>query len=365
MKINNKDATSEYLDLVNQPGLMDNVGDAFIDQSKGVALNKNQKLENALMSGFGHGVKGSADQARRAKLAWLEDQNKQIAMLDRDMKISLGKTAKRQADLTNIGADYLIDIKKISNMYGTGDYVGLNELTPLVYNDIAEKYPDLTKKYGKLLHVYGNNMIFEKGKDVKGYNIKDVFEPIIDTLPEEQRRELAPLMSLTARNKFEQSDLMENLTLEEKRANIDNKYSQTNYHNAQADKANYEMNNPKKEKGTIDPKKMEQDLDVLAEQIKLIGTKGEQGGFSRFMSEITPGHVYQLTPEQTQINTLGQLMRGQMFKAFGYRNETEFEQIPSISSNNTVEQNEAIVKQYKNLFLKNQQSQNYDLTDLQ
>ena len=57
------------------------------------------------------------------------------------------------------------------------------------------------------------------------------------------------------------------------------------------------------------------------------------------MSEITPGHTWQLTPEQTQIDTLGQLLRGQMFKAFGYRNETEFEQIPTISSNNSVKQN--------------------------
>jgi len=242
--MNNKDSTSQYADLVNQPGLMDNVGDAFIEQGRSPALNNNQKLGNALMSGFGHGMKGGANSARQEKLAWLQEQSKQVAMLDASMKISIGKTEAKKASFANYAMDNFGDLKKLNDQLGVGDEVGFNELTAIQVARFAQENPDITKGMGEYDHAYGDNVYFKKSGKVSPVNNKDFFAPLISTLPEEMQRELPNLMSATAKNKFQKSDLFQDLTLEEKRASIANQYSQANQHNANANKATQEMNNP-------------------------------------------------------------------------------------------------------------------------
>ena len=333
------------------------------------------------MSGLGHGIKGGANSARAEKLAWLEDQNKQLAMLDMSLKTSLGKSANLAAKKQEFADNYTPLVATWAEAVNNNDpraepmfsdlVSKASQTIPGMEGLVAYRWDPVkgegwllnskTKQYSKITADEIVSIIAPSAKAIYGDKWYEKFIPLNGGFAKDAEY---------AHNVNRQSTALE---LQSKQADISNKYSQANQHNAQANKTNYDMENPKKEKGTIDPKKMEQDLDVLAKQIKEIGTKGEQGGFSRTMSQITPGHIYQLTPEQTQIDTLGQLMRGQMFKAFGYRNETEFEQIPTISSNYTVEQNEAIVKQYKNLFLKSQQQgdsienpkDNNDLSDLQ
>ena len=89
-----------------------------------------------------------------------------------------------------------------------------------------------------------------------------------------------------------------------------------------------------------------------------------RGRFSNLLSKFTPGG-YIPNKEQAQINALGDVLRGKLFNTWGYRNQAEFEHVPSISADNPPEVNLEIIQTLKNLFanpeLENESSQQFDL----
>lgn len=364
MKSGYKDYLDQYTNLVNQPTWADNVGDAYSKAGSQPAQGASQRSTNALLLGVGAGLKGGAAQDRQQQLSPMLQQAGQITAKAAELEAQAQQEQSRQFAVQEFGQKYTPLVATFADLVNNNDPRSVIVFKDLIskagsipgYENLEAESWDASKGYGLAL----NTQTGEYRKITADEIISAIAPSAQAIYGDKWFEKFLPLNAGVAKDAqyaFNTNRQATELGLNEKRAGIANQYSQANQHNATAESTRHEMNNPEQEKGTIDPKKMEQDLSVLSQQITKIGKKGEQGGWSRVMSEVTPGHVYQLTPEQTQIDTLGQLMRGQMFKAFGYRNETEFEQIPTISSNNTVEQNQAIVKQYNNLFLKGQQGQ--------
>lgn len=73
-----------------------------------------------------------------------------------------------------------------------------------------------------------------------------------------------------------------------------------------------------------------------------------RGRASNFLSGWTPGG-YIPTKQQAQVNAMGDILRGKLFNTWGYRNQAEFEHVPSISADNPPEVNLEIIKTLKNL----------------
>lgn len=89
-------------------------------------------------------------------------------------------------------------------------------------------------------------------------------------------------------------------------------------------------------------------LDESERIIKAQGDKSQRGRLGRIAGTFLPGG-YQLNKEQSTINTLGDILRGKLFNAWGYKNQAEFEHVPSISADNPPEVNLAIIKQLKQM----------------
>jgi hypothetical protein len=89
-------------------------------------------------------------------------------------------------------------------------------------------------------------------------------------------------------------------------------------------------------------------LDESERIIREQGDKSQRGRLGRIAGKVLPGG-YQLNEEQSTINTLGDILRGKLFNAWGYKNQAEFEHVPSISADNPPEVNLAIIRQLKQM----------------
>jgi len=88
-----------------------------------------------------------------------------------------------------------------------------------------------------------------------------------------------------------------------------------------------------------------------------------RGNAKRFFNKFVPGGELPLTEEQAEINALGDVLRGKLFNAWGYRNQAEFEHVPSISADYPKETNLAIIKRLKSLLTQaNQKNEGLNLT---
>ncbi len=95
-------------------------------------------------------------------------------------------------------------------------------------------------------------------------------------------------------------------------------------------------------------------LNVAEEKINLLGEKGERGALKNLINHkyLSEGTQIPLSPEQVEIDTLGKVLKGQLFNKWGYRNEAEFKNVPTISVDNSKETNLTNIKLLKELLLK-------------
>lgn len=97
--------------------------------------------------------------------------------------------------------------------------------------------------------------------------------------------------------------------------------------------------------------------------IKSTDKDAHRGNAKRFFNKFVPGGELPLTEEQAEINALGDVLRGKLFNAWGYRNQAEFEHVPSISADYPKETNLAIIKRLKSLLAQaNQENDVLSLT---
>lgn len=88
-------------------------------------------------------------------------------------------------------------------------------------------------------------------------------------------------------------------------------------------------------------------------RIKQIGSKGERSIGTRMINKswLPTGGDLPLTPEQAEIQTIGDVLKGKLFNAWGYRNQAEFEHVPSVSPDNDVATNLNIIRSLKGMLL--------------
>lgn len=80
------------------------------------------------------------------------------------------------------------------------------------------------------------------------------------------------------------------------------------------------------------------------------GEEASRGRGSHILDKTLPGG-WRKNSSQAKIDTLGDVLRGKLFNAWGYKNQAEFNHVPSISSENSPEVNQEIIQQLKGLLL--------------
>lgn len=85
-------------------------------------------------------------------------------------------------------------------------------------------------------------------------------------------------------------------------------------------------------------------LDTANNLVEKLGTQGYRSPSQRIFANFKPGGA-QLSPEQQQIHTLGEILQGKLFHDWDYRSQAEFAHLPKISPENPPEVNKAIIKQ--------------------
>jgi hypothetical protein len=233
----NSGASSEanYYNILNRRTAVDDIGDAFSSQANRPALNGKQRMSNAMMAGMGAGLKASQTSIRDKKMQEVEGMLKEVVDQRVKLQSQLGKQQLTKASFANYAMDNYGDLKRWNDAEAAGDQQASNELGMVLFNRFAEQNPDMAKKMGKIDHVYGGKAYFDKDGKVGGMYIKDLLEPLISTLPEDQQKELSNLTSLTMRNKFKKTDLFDDAALNEKYANIKAHNASANQANAHAD----------------------------------------------------------------------------------------------------------------------------------
>lgn len=298
----NKSTESQYYDILNRRTAMDDIGDAFTQQANQPAINGKQKMTNALMAGVGAGFKASQTSIRDRKMQEVEASLKQV--VDQNMKLQkqLGETQLRKATLTNYAIKRKGDLKKLNDLYVSGDSAEFNELGGELFNELKRDHPELVGNMGDLLHMANGVAVFRKnGKNI-AIDVKDAFEPLVNALPtDEDKEEVAGLLALPIRRKIENKNFLEDLSIRDAEANITNKYAAANQANAHADYyrgetekiQNQRMNPPKYSDKTADHinktnidwinslmvenKTNERSADAYDKLAKIIETENESG----------------------------------------------------------------------------------------
>lgn len=85
-------------------------------------------------------------------------------------------------------------------------------------------------------------------------------------------------------------------------------------------------------------------LDNANNLVEKLGNQAYRSPSQRIFANFTPGGN-QLTPEQQQIHTLGEILQGKLFHDWEYKTQAEFEHLPKLSPENPPELNKAIINQ--------------------
>lgn len=231
-----KSPESQYADVINRRNGIDDMGDAFTDQSKYPAINAKQKMTNALMGGIGAGLKASQSSIRDRKLQELEEQQKEVIKYRMQLQQQYGQTKLREASIQGYALKRKTDFFRANDLYKDGKTAEFNELMGELYNDVRKEYPNLLPNMGKYLHSLNGVSVFEKPNGKKEVvDVKDAMQPFYDALPDEDKERMIDLVSLPIRRKIENKNLLEDLQIEKYQSDITTNYAGANKDNAHAD----------------------------------------------------------------------------------------------------------------------------------
>lgn len=251
MKSGYKESLDQYKDLVNQPTWADSMGDAFSSAGKGSAKHPEDHQANALLSGIGGGLKGTANEQRREQLSPMLEQAGQITA--EAAKIEAQNQMAQQYDLKvqEFGKRYTPLVAEFANAVNSNDPRSIIIFKDLVkkagmipgYENLEAESWDASKGYGLLLNTQTSEY-----RKITADEIISVIAPSAQAIYGEKWFEkFLPLNAGVAKDAeygFNTRRQATELGLDKERANIDNIRSQTKQHNASADKTNYEMSNP-------------------------------------------------------------------------------------------------------------------------
>lgn len=367
----NTDDIKTQIDLINQPTAGDAMAEGFLKQGSHPALGKAQSASNALMTGFGSGMKAAENRKRQEQLSPILKQigelNARTAYLKAQRQDQRIKALKVE-ELFKQNSFNLMNFSKANLVKDTN---ALNEISPALLRSYKQLFSD--KSIGAYSHTHDGTIFYENNDTGRidsvnvaqiiaqsGIDPKKIWGDDADTV-------MAGL-SAGAREKFKNTQELQRQQLEKGRADIDNTKAQTGLYEAKTGKAIHEVN---KQPDVITPEEAvtQETINLQKDAIKEIynsrtadnfyksamktaegvletakknPNKYERNLFSRAFDK--EGDNIRLNESQERLHTVGTEIKGAMFKRFGYRNETEFENLPDISPNKTVQQNIAALE---------------------
>ena len=249
MKSGYKESLDQYKDLVNQPTWADSMGDAFSSAGKGSAKHPEDHQANALLSGVGGGLKGAANEQRREQLSPMLEQAGQITAKAAEIEAQTQIATQSKMQVTQLFQQTAVPIAQLSQASLAGDINASNQLAKGVYARFKQGLGDAGM--GDFDHYHNGTIYYENPESgvIEGRNIVGLmYQAGINPL--EIWGQDAPMieagLSAGAKKNYENTEQMRQLEMQGKQADVANKYSQVNYHNAQTGKLENEMNNPEK-----------------------------------------------------------------------------------------------------------------------
>lgn len=194
--------TKDYYDILNRRKPIDRAADAFTgaaDQMR--PTNNAQRQEANMLRGFGAGLGMSGDFVREQKLKEIEDQAKELSTLDYELKMSSGQNKVRQEKLIGFYNNYRSDLQMANDYLKNGDYDALDMLIPT----LSAGYEKATgNKIGKFVGSYNGVVTFDVGGgNYQTMSIKDMMNPLMDVIPENERGSYDAFMNTYQKKDFE------------------------------------------------------------------------------------------------------------------------------------------------------------------
>lgn len=226
---------SDYSDILNRKKTSDKLGDAFSKQADSMRpMNVGQRREQALLRGLGVGLNN--DDEREAKLAELEEDYKQVDMLNRQLQMSSGKNQLTKAQNENFFLSNRNDLATMNGFLANGDFEAVNLMSPT----LIENYKKITgRDIGEYAYSRNGKIYLENGKgEVKGQYLAEILQGII---PESEQMNFPELLTYNSKQAVQAKMDEQRLKNEQIRAAIDASYASAELHRSQGYKARNEM----------------------------------------------------------------------------------------------------------------------------
>lgn len=245
---------SDYTNLVNQNGFLDGLADPLMAQGNSAPRNQGDRETNALLAGFGGGLKGVANQQRTDKLAEIREMSRQIAMLDSSYKIQMGEIEATKAETANFTMKYQRELMSLAKAQEAGDQVAVNKIAGKIFNAAAQSIGGFKDTYGDFSHAYDGYVYYEKDGEVGGVSLKEmVGELPVNEVFGARAEELGPLLNATYQKQFQETNFLKEQAMQEaelKNRELSSKIGVNNAHaglyNTQAQNEMTQMQNPAK-----------------------------------------------------------------------------------------------------------------------
>jgi hypothetical protein len=247
MKSGYKEYLDQYKDLVNEPTWADGVGDAFSSAGKGSAKHPEDHQANALLSGVGGGLKGAANEQRRAQLSPMLEQAGQITARAAEIEAQTQIATQSKMQVTQLFQQTAVPIAQLSQASLAGDINASNQLAKGVYARFKQGLGD--PSMGDFDHYHNGTIYYEnpesgviEGRNIIGLMYQAGINPLEIWGQDAPKVEAG--LSPGAKKNYENTEQMLQLEVQSKSLDNDLKKAHAGVYNTQADKAKQEMNNP-------------------------------------------------------------------------------------------------------------------------
>lgn len=335
--------------------------------------NKGGSFTDGLGEGF---VQGATDGYLREADKYKHEGMGDIYDIIADIKL---QTQKLKADALNDQAAVNEKTKAIRQLapsirqLSEAKYAGDTNAEHDIGRGIFEMMKSMGMATGNYITTRDGTIIGEDENGVESMNINDLISQS-GLSPEElfgdDAGNMMGMLSKGSKAKYEQAQAMSQAELDEKYAKADNLNAQAGKYNAEAGKIGYEMQSNTPEKA-----KIEESLNLQKDAMKdIYKARAEDSFYKSAMKEaenvlkeaekspdkyerVLPmratdrdGKYIRYNKDQEALHAVGAEIKGAMFKRFKYRNQAEFENLPDLSPNKSVEQNIAALKIIQNTY---------------
>lgn len=248
-----KESLEQYKDLVDKKGFSDYLGDAFSRVGSGPAQGASQRMSNAILSGLGAGVSGAAADERKEMLSPYLEQAGRITAKAAELEAQMQQAQSYQLAINEFGQKYTPLVAEFAAAVNSND-----PRATMMFKDLVNKaqmIPGFENLEGDSWNPSGGfglalNTQTGEYRKITADEIVSAVAPAAQTIYGDQWFEkFMPLNAGFAKDAayvFNMKRQEDALGLEGKRADIANKYSQVDYHNAQTGKLQNEIANPEK-----------------------------------------------------------------------------------------------------------------------